>query len=282
MQYISVENGMDKQDFLKLMCVSDYYAQVNVCVQQSWQSYKTFSCINAPKENDLLVFINRAKVTYSMKDGETFSLKNGDIAYVPSGKEYTFTVNERDEDYGCTYGINFLLFDDLHQRVFLENNQIIPDANHLREYFHKMSEISESGTHSYAELHSIFYKIISSLSEGEKHNNIKNFPAIKKGIDYLENDTSLSLSVLEIAKMCNVSQNYFCRLFKAYSGMTPQEYILNTKIEKAKVLLNETSLSVYEVSLQCGFQDSSYFCRLFKKKTGVSPKTFKKTKKLPM
>ena len=273
---------MDKQDFLKLMCVLDYYAQVNVCVQQSWKSYKTFSCLNAPKENDLLVFINRAKVTYSMKDGETFSLKNGDIAYVPSGKEYTFTVNERDEDYGCTYGINFLLFDDLHQRVFLENNQIIPDANHLREYFHKMSEISESGTRSYAELHSIFYKIISSLSEGEKHNNIKNFPAIKKGIDYLENDTSLSLSVLEIAKMCNVSQNYFCRLFKAYSGMTPQEYILNTKIEKAKVLLNETSLSVYEVSLQCGFQDSSYFCRLFKKKTGVSPKIFKKTKKLPM
>lgn len=273
---------MNNQDFLKLINVSEYYAQVSVCVQQSWQSYKSFSCLNTPKENDLLVFIDHCKATYSMKDGESFSLAHGDIAYVPSGKEYVFTINERDEKYGCTYGINFLLFDEKHQRVYLENNQIMRNAIHLREYFQKMSEISEAGTRSYAELHAFFYKIIAELSEGEKHNSIKSFSIIEKGIDYLENDTSLSLSVFEIAKMCNVSQNYFSRLFKAYSGMAPQEYVLNAKIEKAKVLLNETSLSVSDVSLQCGFQDPSYFCRLFKKKTGVSPKNFKKVKKFPI
>ncbi len=273
---------MNNQDFLKLLCASDYYAQVSVCVYQTWQSYKSFSCLNTPKENDLLLFINHCTATYAMKDGEVFTLNHGDIAYVPSGKEYVFTINERDREYGCTYGINFLLFDDKHQRVYLENNQIIRGAKHLREQFQRMSEKSEAGTRSYAELHAIFYKIIAALSDGEKHNNIKNFSIIEKGIAYLENDTSLSLPVSEIAKMCNVSQNYFSRMFKIYSGITPQEYILNAKIEKAKVLLNETALSVCEISLQCGFQDSSYFCRLFKKKTGVSPKNFKKTKNFPM
>ena len=100
---------------------------------------------------------------------------------------------------------------------------------------------------------------------------------IEQGIRYLETDPSLEKSVAEIAKMCNVSQNYFCRLFKEYSGITPQDYILKAKIEKAKIALRETSLSVSEIALLCGFEDASYFCRLFKKKTGVSPLGYKKS-----
>jgi AraC-like DNA-binding protein len=76
--------------------------------------------------------------------------------------------------------------------------------------------------------------------------------------------------------MCNVSQNYFCRLFKEYSGITPQDFLLKAKLSKAKIALKETSLSVFEIAEQCGFQDASYFCRIFKKKTGVSPLKYRK------
>lgn len=274
MQQISWVIKMKNQDILKLICNRNCYAQVNVCVYQTWESYKSFSCIDAPKENDLLLFVNHCKVTYSMKDGETFSLNHGDIVYIPTGKEYTLKI-DRDNDYGCTYGINFLLFDEEHTRLILENNQVFSDNEHLKELFKKMSVISDLSSRSFGQLHSLFYQIIVALNEGEKSKDIKNFSVIEKGIRYIENDVSLLLSVREIADMCNVSQNYFCRLFKEYAGLTPQDYILNAKIEKAKILLRETSLSVFEVAGQAGFQDPSYFCRIFKRKTGVTPLKFR-------
>ncbi len=271
---------MENQHILKLLSNNNYYVQVNVCVYQTWKSIKNFSCIGNPKENDLLLFVDHAKITYTMKNGESFSLKHGDIVHIPTGKEYVLTIDERDEENGGTYGINFLMFDEDHKRISLKNNNVISnvDNKQIFAYFQKMSVISDAGLQSYASLQALFYDIIVALANNEKNNDIKNFSVIKKGIEYIENDTSLSLSVAEISKMCNVTQNYFCRLFKEYSGITPQEYLLKAKISKAKIALKETNLSVFEIAEQCGFQDGSYFCRIFKKKTGVSPLKYRKYK----
>lgn len=269
---------MENQHILKLLCNKNYYVQANVCVYQTWKNIKAFSCINSPKENDLLLFVNHCRITYSMKDGEIFSLKHGDIVHIPSGKEYVLTIDERDENLGATYGINFLLFDEDHKRVNLKENFIISNCEKQSSYFQKMSEITDAGMQSYARLQSLFYEIIVALANNEKNKDIKNFSVIEKGIEYLEKDTSLNLSVAEISKMCNVTQNYFCRLFKEYSGLTPQEYLLKAKIAKAKIALKETNLSVFEIAEQCGFQDGSYFCRIFKKKTGVPPLKYRKSR----
>lgn len=270
---------MKNQDILKLLCTRNCYVQVNVCVFQTWEHIKSFSCLKNPKENDLLLFVNNINATYKMSDGETFSLKHGDIVYIPTGKEYTLFIDDRKEN-GCTYGINFLIFDENHNRVILKNNEILSDADtkKLIKLFQEMSLLSDAGTRFYAKLQSLFYEIIVKLSANEKERDIKNFSVIEKGIEYLESDTTLSKSVCEIAKMCNVSHNYFCKLFKEYSGTTPEEYILRAKIEKAKIILKETSLSVSETAYQCGFLDASYFCRIFKKKTGISPLKYRKSK----
>ena len=269
---------MENKHILKLLSNNNYYVQVNVCVYQMWKNIRNFSCIGNPKENDLLLFVDHAKITYTMKNGESFSLKHGDIVHIPTGKEYVLTIDERDEENGGTYGINFLMFDEDHNRVNLKENFIISNCEKQISYFQKMSDISEAGLQSYASLQALFYEIIVALANNEKNNDIKNFSVIKKGIEYLENDTSLNLSVAEISKMCNVTQNYFCRLFKEYSGITPQEYLLKAKISKAKIALRETNLTVFEIAEQCGFQDGSYFCRIFKKKTGVSPLKYRKSR----
>ncbi len=271
---------MENQHILKLLCNRNCYVQVSVCVYQTWKNCRTFSCIGNPKENDLLLFVDRAKITYSMKDGETFSLKHGDIVHIPTGKEYVLTIDERDTEDGGTYGINFLMFDEDHKRIVLKNNNVIANGENkqILNYFQKMSVISDAGLQSFAQLQALFYDIIVTLANNEKSNDIKNFSVIKKGIEYLENDTVLSLSIKEIAKECNVTQNYFCRLFKEYSGVTPQEYLLKAKISKAKIALRETNLSVFEIAEQCGFQDGSYFCRIFKKKTGVAPLKYRKSR----
>ncbi len=269
---------MEDKNIFKLLCTDDGFVSVQTCVHQTWKSYKTFSCLGSPKENDLLLYINHCKIRYSMKNGEHLTAKHQDVVYIPSEMEYTLTVTERDEDFGCTYGINFLLFDREHQRAFLKTPLVISalDPDPLRELFRKMSLGYHTGNHSGAAAKALFYEIISSLNDRTSMAKRKEFSVIENGIRYLETDPSLSLSVFEIAAMCHVSQNYFCRLFKAYSGKTPGEYILKAKMEKAKSLLRETLSPVSEISELCGFSDSSYFCRLFKKKEGLSPLEYRR------
>ncbi len=269
---------MENENIFKLLCVKNGFASVQACVHQTWKTYKTFSCLEKPKENDLLLFVSHCKAEYFMKNGTVFSAVHGDIVFIPSGMEYTLTVTERDELFGCTYGINFLLFDEDHKRVFLKSPEVFHtrDTEPFHELFKQMSEKNHTGAPSHAKIKACFYEILSLLHKRNSIAERKEFFIIEKGIRYLENDPSLSLSVSEIAKMCHVSQNWFCRLFKAYSGITPGEYILNAKMEKAKSLLCETVSPVWEIAQLCGFPDPSYFCRIFKKREGISPLEFRR------
>lgn len=269
---------MENENIFKLLCVENGFISIQTCVHQTWKTYKSFSCLGSPKENDLLLFINHCKIKYSMKNGEVFFANHGDVVFVPSGTEYTVVVTERDENSGCTFGINFLLFDEDHKRVFLKNPEVFPatEPNPIPEFFQKMSRCQHAGSPSHAKMKAYFYEILNILHSRTSIAKRKEFLLIEKGIHYLENDPLLSLSVSEIAKMCHVSQNWFCRLFKAYSGITPGEFILNAKMEKAKSLLRETLSPISEIAHLCGFSDASYFSRLFKKREGLSPLAFRR------
>ncbi len=80
-----------------------------------------------------------------------------------------------------------------------------------------------------------------------------------------------SLDVEAVAR--ELGQNYktFREEFKNYTGLSPYQYFLQMKINKAKELLGDGIYSVKEVSYKLAFQNPYYFSRLFKKKTGVSP-----------
>jgi AraC-like DNA-binding protein len=60
-------------------------------------------------------------------------------------------------------------------------------------------------------------------------------------------------------------------VFKAYTAMTPYQYFIGIKVQKAKELLSRGEGSIKETAFRLGFKDEYYFSRLFKRKTGVSP-----------
>lgn len=74
-----------------------------------------------------------------------------------------------------------------------------------------------------------------------------------------------------IAEKLHLSTSYLNEKFKAYTGMTPYQYYLHLKVNKAKELLETGDMSIKELSFKLGFEDQYYFSRLFKKKTGVPP-----------
>jgi AraC family transcriptional regulator of arabinose operon len=93
--------------------------------------------------------------------------------------------------------------------------------------------------------------------------------------DWMANMSWRTSGIDELVKMANCSKPHFIRKFKKISGISPWKYVLNLKVDKAKSMLLDQSVSVKSISTLLGFSHASYFSRLFKHITGVSPELFR-------
>lgn len=99
---------------------------------------------------------------------------------------------------------------------------------------------------------------------------------VNKARILLRENIDENISVEKVADQLNVSYSWFRKVFKAYTGLAPGQYLIQLKIEKAKMLLSDPSLSIKEIAYGLHFESGFYFSRLFKEKTGVTPENFRK------
>lgn len=85
------------------------------------------------------------------------------------------------------------------------------------------------------------------------------------------------ISIDDIANSVFLSAGYATTLFKKYTGESLMKYIIKTRVERAKELLKDESLKIYEVCQQVGYTNIAYFCSIFKNHVGVSPKEYRDT-----
>ncbi len=92
--------------------------------------------------------------------------------------------------------------------------------------------------------------------------------------DYINTHLHEELKLTEIAAIAQMSPYHFLRLFKQSMGVTPHQYILQRRIDKAKYLLQLSDLSIANIALRVGFCDQSHLTRYFKRILGLTPKQF--------
>ena len=83
----------------------------------------------------------------------------------------------------------------------------------------------------------------------------------------------------ELAAMCHLSKYYFCRLFTQTIGMSPHSYILELKLDKARMMLENTGLTVTEIAMKLGFGDVATFSRAFFRKFRTTPSDYRINRK---
>ena len=84
-----------------------------------------------------------------------------------------------------------------------------------------------------------------------------------------------SVTPASLASEAYMSVGYFSHIFRDVTGKSPQVYITDMRIARAKDLLANTGLSISRVATDSGYPDQNYFSRVFKRKTGVSPNRFR-------
>lgn len=92
--------------------------------------------------------------------------------------------------------------------------------------------------------------------------------------DYINAHLNEVLQLADMAAIAQISQFHFSRLFKQNLGMTPHQYVLQSRIDRAKHLLRHSDLSIADIAAQSGFCDQSHLTRCFRRLLGMTPKQF--------
>jgi AraC-like DNA-binding protein len=96
-----------------------------------------------------------------------------------------------------------------------------------------------------------------------------------KAMGYIQAHMEESIKIEVIAKHLNVTPEHFIRVFKQNTRQTPLQYVNEAKMERAKVLLKKTSLSIGEIAYQVGYKNRDHFSRLFHKLVKRSPSDYR-------
>ncbi len=257
-----------------------YNYSINVIngLKQYWIDNNKFSCITRPKKVNMLMYTDGLDALYRLPNGKTMIAHSGNVVYIPIGAEYEVEFINSQGKGSNTIGVNFYTYDpDGHPFAFSEDITIFNTQD--KSYFvlfNKIDKYSEQLIPNYARMKSGFYDILANLYDTADLIDYDKFSMISNGILHLDSQSDDNLSIPEIAKLCNISEAYFRRLFKEYSGMSPNQYRLYHKIERAKTLLKYDYLTVSETADKLSFTSVAYFIKVFKEHTGNTPLEYAK------
>ena len=115
---------------------------------------------------------------------------------------------------------------------------------------------------------------LNAASAGEAIRN-KDFLRVAPILDYIRDNLAEPLSLDQIASQFYLSKHYLCRIFKSATGFSVMEYIIYSRVLRARQLLQE-GVSVQQAGEMSGFSDNSHFIRTFGHLTGVTPGRYAK------
>lgn len=115
-----------------------------------------------------------------------------------------------------------------------------------------------------------------NTSDDSKSNINHRQAMIKKAHRFVYENIEDEITLNSTSNYLNISKNYFSTLYKQETGENFVDFIIKEKVNKAKELLVEENLRVYEVAEKLGYLDKSHFSKLFKKVVGVTPQDYKK------
>lgn len=216
----------------------------------------------------------------TIKIGEhTFKFHHGDITIIPCYTEYTYDVpvpghhyciHFRNIDISCRRK-NLLSFPFIIRSSELIKTDLLKSKILEIINFRSLPEKSPGNAGASISLLQLFFHISlfcrSSTTERKSWSN----NATSKAASIIEENLYLPLKIPELAKQCELSQNYLARAFRKHYGMTMMQYLLKKRMEMAVQLLLNSDKRIKEIGNECGMPDPQHFNKLFRRITGKSP-----------
>ena len=257
--------------------ISNEYLYVNSCGCEHLYGQDIGSLRPNGRIDYHLLYISEGCCYITENNKEIAAPAGSVIVYLPRERqEYKFHADIDSTSYFIHFtgtACNELLtkFNLASERTYFigKSTQIENAFNQLIDEFHLKLPFYEYQCHSHllVILSLISRRIAYSQNKGELHSK----KIIEESCRFMYANYSKNIPISQYAKMCNLSESRFSHLFKQCTDSSPSQYILNIKIQRAKELLENTNLSLLQISDIIGMKSQNYFSRIFKKHTKISP-----------
>lgn len=212
--------------------------------------------------------------TYHLTSGDAFIIYPNELIYYEADKENPWKyiwigfVGTKVEDYLSYTTIS------KQSPVFT-----LSDTSQLLQSMHQVIEASKLESNKnlkiLASLYNFFYVLLDEYPKNKETNKIPHQTYVEEALAYIQTNYQEDISVLDIANHLSIDRSYLHRIFKKYTQMSTQEYILNFKMDKAATLLATTSLKIGDVARSVGYTNPLLFSKTFKKIKQCTPTEYR-------
>lgn len=232
--------------------------------------------------NSLLVtHILDGNFTY-IKDGKHITARKGDTVILDCYKPHEYYTSDSFESVWIHIaGANsYELFEEIEKN---QGNLIkCKDIQHLRKLLFRIfdgmkGDIPTTELSVSLDIYKVFTELLnpqSAKSKGESSYE----DSIQSVKEYIAENLNEHLTVGRLAGVVNMSSSHFSRVFKQQTGFSPYDYILISRLNRAKYLLQVTDMTVAAIAYEIGFNSESNFIYFFTENEGISPGKFRKLK----
>jgi AraC-like DNA-binding protein len=137
----------------------------------------------------------------------------------------------------------------------------------------------KNGTLMLAELY--MSEILIKLSRAYDDSRTKSFGPgslyVRNAVNFIHQHYDQDIKIKDLAAHLNIHEGYLHRIFKGFTGKTPNEYLTDLRLDKAKMLLRHTDIKISDISDYVGINSRQYFTAIFKKHTGKTPSEYRKS-----
>lgn len=178
-------------------------------------------------------------------------------------------IKQANEKVSNEYSIDYKILSQNEYYIGDINMELKENLNRIIFKLLKKSENFECIIDLYAQ--ELVYNLISNKGARQVLDLEISNP-VNMAIRYMNGNYMQPISINQLSHSLNMSEANFCQHFKRITSMTPNEYLTNVKLKKAKGLLMQTSVT--EAAFNLGYENISYFIALFKKRYGITPKQY--------
>jgi AraC-like DNA-binding protein len=232
----------------------------------------------------MLIYCIDGKGWYTI-NGKQHHIEKNRYVLLPCNKPYSFGADEKDP-----WTIYWVHFKGKLASSFMPSSpmsgSIIPgEYSRMQDRISLFEEIYRCFSMGYTKEYMTYssmclYMFLSSFVYLEQFRSLRStmhqeFSFSSKVIHYMQESIETSLTLDQIAKYFRYSPSHFSMLFHKETGVSPINYFIRLKVQKACQYIELTNMKIHEISFRLGFEEPAYFSRIFSKIMGISPSAYR-------
>lgn len=254
--------------------------EIHICGSQ--QCGRSHSYGPAVRDYFLIHYIHRGKGIFKVDDNK-FELNRGQGFVIwPHLISYYQAAQDNPWQYSWI-GFTGLKAEDYLKEAGISRENPYFRAQNPEKISNIFSEMTQTGNFKKSKeikLLGLLYFFFAEIIEANKQkvNKDENLKGeyLKKAVNYIDRNYSRpDLKIADIASYLNLNRSYLWQLFDELLNISPQQYLIEFRMEKAALLLENYNLKVRSAALSVGYEDPFSFSKIFKKTMGKSPSLYK-------